>query len=210
MPIEPADVGDAGEPAIVEGVRGEWRVDPEALAGPFTGRTALLSPFDRLVHDRGRALELFDFEYTLEMYKPKAQRRWGYFALPVLHDDRLVGKVDATADRKGGDAASCTRSTRTCRSPGEVTDAVRHELEGLATWPELTVKEPGSVRWQASDPRPGPAGKPHSIRCPRGSGRSGKRATARPARVESASERAYPLKLGHSRPILPCPRSTAR
>ena len=80
--------------------KGEWRVDPAALDGDFEGRTALLSPFDRLVHDRVRAEELFDFEYTLEMYKPAAKRRWGYFALPILHDDRLVGKVDATADRK--------------------------------------------------------------------------------------------------------------
>jgi uncharacterized protein YcaQ len=100
--VEPADVGEVGEPAVVEGVKGEWRVDPEALGQPFTGRTALLSPFDRLVHDRNRALELFDFEYYLEMYKPKDRRRWGYFALPVLHHDRLVGKVDATADRKKG------------------------------------------------------------------------------------------------------------
>ena len=100
MPIEPMHVGEAGEPAVVEGVKGEWRVDPAALEGDFEGRTALLSPFDRLVHDRVRAEELFDFEYTLEMYKPAAKRRWGYFALPILHDDRLVGKVDAAADRK--------------------------------------------------------------------------------------------------------------
>ena len=73
---------------------------PTRSVSPFEGRTALLSPFDRLIHDRDRALELFDFEYVLEMYKPEAQRRWGYFALPVLHHDRLVGKVDATADRK--------------------------------------------------------------------------------------------------------------
>ena len=73
---------------------------PRRSAQPFEGRTALLSPFDRLVHDRERALDLFDFEYTLEMYKPKEQRRWGYFALPILHQDELVGKLDATADRK--------------------------------------------------------------------------------------------------------------
>ena len=46
--------------------------------------------------------ELFGFDYALEMYKPAAKRRWGYFALPVLHHDRLVGKLDATADRKAG------------------------------------------------------------------------------------------------------------
>jgi hypothetical protein len=98
-PVEPVDVGEAGEPAEVEGVKGRWRVDPASLGDEFTGRTALLSPFDRLIHDRVRASELFDFEYTLEMYKPADKRRWGYYALPILHGDRLVGKLDAAADR---------------------------------------------------------------------------------------------------------------
>ena len=102
MPMEPVHVGKAGEPAVVEGVKGEWRVDPSYLDDGFEGRTALLSPFDRLIHDRTRAEELFEFEYTLEMYKPAAKRRWGYFALPILHDDQLVGKLDAAADRKAG------------------------------------------------------------------------------------------------------------
>ena len=133
MPVEPADVGEAGEPAVVEGTKGEWRVDPAALDGDFEGRTALLSPFDRLVHDRVRSLELFDFEYTLEMYKPAAERRWGYYALPILHDDRLVGKVDATADRNASVLRvhaihEDVKFTRT------MTKAVRTELEDLAAW----------------------------------------------------------------------------
>jgi uncharacterized protein YcaQ len=126
-------VGKAGEPAQIEGTAGEWRVDPEAIGQPFAGRIALLSPFDRLVHDRDRIMDIFGFEYKLEMYVPKAQRRWGYFALPVLHHDRLVGKVDATADRKASvlrvDAVHWdVRPTKT------LARAVTAELQALASW----------------------------------------------------------------------------
>jgi uncharacterized protein YcaQ len=142
MPMEPVHVGDAGEPAVVEGVKGEWRVDPSLLADDFEGRTALLSPFDRLVHDRVRTEELFEFEYMLEMYKPAAKRRWGYFALPILHHDRLVGKVDATADRKAAvlrvnAVHEDVRFTRT------MTKAVQAELQDLAQWLGLEAIEPG-------------------------------------------------------------------
>ena len=99
-PVEPNDVGEAGEPAVIEGVAGEWRVDPEQLGRPFQGRAALLSPLDRLVFDRQRMVDLFEFDYALEMYKPADQRKWGYWAMPVLFGDRLVGKVDATTNRK--------------------------------------------------------------------------------------------------------------
>ena len=133
MPMEPIHVGEAGEPAVVEGTKGEWRVDPTYLIDDFDGRTALLSPFDRLVHDRVRTQELFDFEYTLEMYKPAAKRRWGYFALPVLQRDRLVGKVDATADRK----ASVLRVHaihEDVRFTPALAKAVQAELDDLAAW----------------------------------------------------------------------------
>jgi uncharacterized protein len=130
MPMEPIHVGEAGEPAVVEGVKGEWRVDPRYLDGGFEGRTALLSPFDRLVHDRVRMEELFDFEYTLEMYKPAAKRRWGYFALPILHEDRLVGKLDATADRK----ASVLRVNAIHEDLPFSRAAVERELGDLAAW----------------------------------------------------------------------------
>jgi uncharacterized protein len=102
-PVEPADVGEAGEPAVVEGVGGEWRVDPEQLDRPFAGRAALLSPFDRLLFERTRMVDLFEFEYALEMYKPAPKRRWGYYALPILYGDRLVGKLEATTDRTRGE-----------------------------------------------------------------------------------------------------------
>ena len=133
MPIEPIQVGGAGEPAVVEGVKGEWRVAPAYLNGAFKGRTALLSPFDRLIHDRVRTEELFEFEYTLEMYKPAAKRRWGYFALPILHGDRLVGKLDATADRK----ASVLRMNAIHEDvtfTKAIGKAVHAELEDLASW----------------------------------------------------------------------------
>lgn len=141
VPLEPATVGAAGEPATVEGLPGTWRVDPEEIGRPFTGRTALLSPFDRLVHDRGRALELFDFEYTLEMYKPAAKRRWGYFALPILHGDRLVGKLDAVADRTAGRLVVNAIHEDVPFTPS-MADGVRREIEALASWLGPTVTGP--------------------------------------------------------------------
>ncbi len=111
------------------------------LGQPFAGRAALLSPFDRLVYDRKRMLELFEFDYGLEMYKPAAKRRWGYYALPILYGDRLVGKLDATADRKARvlrvDAihqdVPFTKAT---------TAAVTREIKDLARWLDLELRLP--------------------------------------------------------------------
>jgi uncharacterized protein YcaQ len=130
QPLEPVHVGELGEPAVVEGVKGAWRVDRAYLDDAFEGRTALLSPFDRLVYDRVRAQELFDFEYVLEMYKPAAERRWGYFALPILQGDRLVGKVDAKADRKAG----VLRVHAIHEDAPFDSAAVEAELDDLAAW----------------------------------------------------------------------------
>jgi uncharacterized protein YcaQ len=145
LPGGPIHVGEAGEPATVVGTKGEWRVDPAQLDGPgdraqpgFKGRTSLLSPFDAIARDRKRMEDLFEFDYVLEMYKPAAKRRWGYFALPVLHGDRLVGKLDATADRKAGrlfvDAVHEDISFTAA-----MTRAVEAEIEALADWLGLTV-----------------------------------------------------------------------
>jgi uncharacterized protein YcaQ len=132
-PGEPNDVGEAGEPAVIEGVRGRWRVDPAYLGGEFEGRAALLSPLDRLVYDRKRMAEIFEFDYQLEMYKPVAQRRWGYWALPVLYGDRLVGKVDATADRAEG-VLRVDAVHRDVPFDKRMTAAVDDEIAALADW----------------------------------------------------------------------------
>lgn len=95
---------DTGEPARVEGTSMRFRVDPEALtaldAPDPGGRVAFLNPYDRLLFDRRRLTELFDFTYVLEQFKPKAQRVFGYFAHPILFGDRFIGMLDAEHDRE--------------------------------------------------------------------------------------------------------------
>ena len=88
----------------IDRVRGTWYVHRDLLeqVRPFRGRTTLLSPFDPLVYDRKRAQELWSFRYKLEIYVPAAKREFGYFVLPILHRDRLVGRIDPLFDRKTG------------------------------------------------------------------------------------------------------------
>ena len=135
-PSEPNDVGEVGEPAVIEGVRGTWRVDPTYLDLELTPRAALLSPLDWLVFDRKRMAEIFEFDYLLEMYKPAAKRRWGYWAMPILDGDRLVGKVDVTADRRGG--LLVTHAVHEDEPfSADQRRAVQQEIESLARWLDL-------------------------------------------------------------------------
>jgi uncharacterized protein YcaQ len=79
---------------------GAWEAHPEATDGSVPRRTTFLSPFDRLIYDRKRAEALFGFRYRLEMFVPKANREYGYYVLPILHGDRVVGRIEPVFDRK--------------------------------------------------------------------------------------------------------------
>ena len=84
--------------------------------------------------------DLFDFDYKLEMYQPKATRRWGYWALPILVGDRLVGKVDATADREAGVLrVDAVHEDEPFDEP--TATQIRAELASLAGWLGLDLDE---------------------------------------------------------------------
>jgi uncharacterized protein len=81
---------------------GRWNAHPDVTDGPVPSRVTFLSPFDRLIHDRDRAEALWGFYYRLEMYVPRAKREYGYYVLPILRGDRLVGRIEPVHDRKAG------------------------------------------------------------------------------------------------------------
>ena len=89
-------------PIEVEGLPGRWVAHRDLLNTAFRGRTTLLSPFDDLISDRERTERLFDFRFRLEIYVPKTKREFGYFVLPILRGDRLIGRIDPLYDRKAG------------------------------------------------------------------------------------------------------------
>jgi uncharacterized protein YcaQ len=93
----------------------------------------LLSPFDRLIHDRARSEELFGFRFRLEIYVPKAKREYGYFVMPILHGDRVVGRLDPWYDR----SANVLRINALHAEPGAPASAwpaIRAQIDDLAVW----------------------------------------------------------------------------
>ncbi len=129
----------------VEGLGDDWWIhieDLETLDDDFRGRTALLSPFDNLLCDRARTEQLFGFSHRLEIYTPKAKRRWGYFVLPVLDRDRLVARADLAIDRKTKTLVALAIHAEPNVPRGKrLPQAIRRELERLAAWRGATALE---------------------------------------------------------------------
>jgi hypothetical protein len=94
-------------PIQIKGLPGDWYIHADTLpllekleAGDWQPRTTLLSPFDNLICDRDRTELLFDFYYRSEIYTPKAKRQYGYYVMPILHGEQLIGRIDPKLDRK--------------------------------------------------------------------------------------------------------------
>jgi uncharacterized protein len=118
--------------------KGEWLAHPDLSDEPVPDRVTLLSPFDRLIYDRDRAEALFGFRYRLEMFVPKAKREYGYYVLPLLVGDRLVGRAEPRFDRKTGTLelfgawGDTSRLDEALESLGEFLGAERIQASGLA------------------------------------------------------------------------------
>ena len=124
----------AGEvlPVTLKELRGEWFLHRDSLPlleARWEPRTVLLSPFDNLIAARKRTLQLFGFDYSIEIYVPAAKRKRGYYAMPILAGDRLVGSVDPSFDRKTG-VLSVNRVA--LEDGARFTDAARRAVSDLA------------------------------------------------------------------------------
>ena len=136
-------------PVEVEGMKGKWFIHHddfpllEKLDEGSTPRTTLLSPFDNLICDRARTEALWDFRYRIEIYVPRDQRVYGYYAMPVLHGERLIGRVDATTDRKRKvlrvDAVHLEEGVKPSREAGVGLQGALSELSGFVAGGNLEI-----------------------------------------------------------------------
>jgi uncharacterized protein YcaQ len=125
----------------------DWAHKVEAGQLEKPKHTTLLSPFDPLTRNRDRAIRLFDFDYKIEIYTPEPKRVYGYYTLPLLHNGKLVGRIDLKSERKTGELLVQSSWHETDLKPAEVesvASALKQHLTEVASWQGLenTVIKP--------------------------------------------------------------------
>ena len=135
-------VGELIEEGALHEVKVEGWQDPgylhcDAVSPRRIRASALLSPFDPVVWFRPRAERLFDFHYRIEIYVPASKRKWGYYVLPFLLDDKIVARVDLKADRKNKQLQVLAAHEESGIDTDKTVEKLAEELTHLAAWLDL-------------------------------------------------------------------------
>jgi uncharacterized protein YcaQ len=153
--------GGSIERVEVDGLPGTWFVHAQDLpllerleTGDWTPRTTLLSPFDNLIYERSRTEQLFGFRFRTEIYVPKERRQFGYYLLPILHGDRLIGRIDAAMDRAGRKlilkSVHAEPHAPLNRATGRAVGGAVHELAAFLGATAVDVTGPAPEAWRRS------------------------------------------------------------
>jgi len=143
----------------VEKSEQKWLIHEDTLplleaieSGQWKPRTTLLSPFDNLIRDRDRTELMWDFYYRIEIYVPKAKRQYGYYVLPILHGDQLIGRIDPNMDRKKGiltiNAVYVEPTTRMSQTTGKAVAQAIKRLGKFLGAKEIVYGDNLPVAWR--------------------------------------------------------------